>query len=170
MNNWTSFHLEHFQAHCSLSIEIRLALKGPWYRVSLSVPFQGRKEQDSTIRITHRMRTLTAASGCTIATPDSTIFNSIPTPAAAITTASPFSPTLLLCGTHLPHPPKVTAPTRSHRRLRSTDFVQKRFLQVYLVTPRYAPLHAPRKYRLSPTGAPMPHPGVSGRHSVIAAI
>jgi hypothetical protein len=43
MNNWTSFHLEHFQAHCknsvSLSIEIRLALKSPWYRVSLSVPF-----------------------------------------------------------------------------------------------------------------------------------
>jgi hypothetical protein len=42
MNNWASFHLEHFQAHCknsvSLSIEIRLALKGPWYRVSLSVP------------------------------------------------------------------------------------------------------------------------------------
>jgi hypothetical protein len=46
MNNWTSFHLEHFQAHCknsvSLSIEVRLALKGPWYRVSLSVPFQQR--------------------------------------------------------------------------------------------------------------------------------
>jgi hypothetical protein len=43
MNNWTSFHLEHFQAHCknsvSLSIEIRLALKDPWYRVSLLVPF-----------------------------------------------------------------------------------------------------------------------------------
>jgi hypothetical protein len=36
--------LEHFQAHCknsvSSSIEIGLALKGPWYRVSLSVPFQ----------------------------------------------------------------------------------------------------------------------------------
>jgi hypothetical protein len=44
MNNWTSFHSEHFQAHCknfvSLTIEIRLALKGPLYRVSLSVPFQ----------------------------------------------------------------------------------------------------------------------------------
>jgi hypothetical protein len=44
MNNWTLFHLEHFQAHCknsvSLSTEIRFAFKGPWYRVSLSVPFQ----------------------------------------------------------------------------------------------------------------------------------
>jgi hypothetical protein len=51
MNNWTSFHLEHFQAHCknsvSLSIEIRLALKGPWYRVSLSVPFHSARVKDT---------------------------------------------------------------------------------------------------------------------------
>jgi hypothetical protein len=50
MNNWTSFHLGHFQAHCknsvSLTIEIRLALKGPWYRVSLSVPFHQHNPDD----------------------------------------------------------------------------------------------------------------------------
>jgi hypothetical protein len=54
MNNWTSFHLEHFRAHCknsvSLTIEIRLALKGPWYRVSLSVPFHLRSQRSQRLQ------------------------------------------------------------------------------------------------------------------------